>query len=170
MKILVNFLVTLVMTATLGACAARGPVAIGDTEAQVLAARGAPTHRYRVGNEQLLEYNHGPFGQQTYMARITADGRLASFEPVLTDQKFATVKIGEANKANVLLTIGAPSEQTYLPLSRQEVWSYPYKENDIWNMIMHVHFDQAGIVHGMLKTPDTRLNTRDGNLFGAFPR
>ncbi|RJG04200.1 hypothetical protein D3878_03580 [Noviherbaspirillum sedimenti] len=150
-----------------GACSLPQPVRIGDSQAQVLAARGAPTHRYRLGNEELLEYMYGPYGQETWMARIGADGKLTSFEQVLSDEKFATIRIGGATKQDVLHVIGAPSEQVYFPLSQLEAWTYPYKQYGIWNSLMHVHFDRAGIVRKMENTPDLRYQNQ-GNVFG-FP-
>ena len=152
----------------LGACSLPQPVAIGYTEAQVLAARGTPTHRYRDGNEELLEYMTGPAGQQTWMARMGADGKLISFEQVLKEEKFATIQIGSATHEQVLHTIGAPSERTYLPLSQLEVWSYPYRQYDIWDKLMHVHFDRSGIVRRMEAAPEFRPGGM--NVFGAAPR
>lgn len=151
--------------ALLGGCALPQPVTIGDSEAQVLAARGTPTHRYRIGNEQLLEYMTGPYGQQTWMARIDADGRLISFEQVLTEERFAAIKVGSATWEDVLHTIGAPSERTWLRLSRLEVWTYPYRQYDIWDSLMHVHFDGSGVVRKMENARDFRF--RDMNVFGA---
>jgi hypothetical protein len=156
------------MLLSLGACAISRPVNVGDTEAQVIAARGTPTHRYSIGNEQLLEYNRGPFGQETFMARIGPDGRVISFEQVLTDEKFAAIRINQSTKDDVLHIIGAPSERSWLPLSRLEVWSYPYRESGIWNSIMHVHFDESGIVRKLVNTPDERFLDR-GNVKGGAP-
>lgn len=130
------------------------PVNIGDSEADLLAKRGQPTHRYQDGKEQLVEYALGPWGQRTYMARLDADGKVVSFEQVLTTEKFAAIKVGEANKDSVLRIIGAPSATSYLSLRDLEVWSYPYKEAGVWNSLMHVHFDKNGIVRQMLNGPD----------------
>lgn len=130
----------------------------GETEAQVIAQRGQPTDRYRDGNDTLLEYATGPWGQKTWMARFGPDGKLISFEQVLTSEKFATIKVGEATKADVLRTIGRPSETGYLPLSGLEVWSYPYKEAGTWDSLMHVHFDSHGIVRKMLNGPDPKFD------------
>ena len=159
MKFLSRFLLAAFLL-TLGACSAfiPAPVNVGDSEAEVLAKRGPPTHRYEDGQSHLLEYALGPWGQRTYMARIGPDNSVISFEQVLTTQKFATLKVGVATKNDVLHTIGSPSETDYLSLSDLEVWSYPYKENDVWNSIMHVHFDRAGIVRKMLNGPDLRFD------------
>lgn len=161
-----------VLLTTIGACAQFGkaPVNAGDPEQQVIAKLGQPTHRYQDGNDQLLEYAHGPWGQSTNMARIGTDGKLISYEQVLTVQKFATIKVDAATKTNVLHIIGAPSETVYLSLSKLEVWSYPYKENGVWNSMMHVHFDQAGIVRKMLNGPDPRFDPDERFLFGMHHR
>lgn len=151
------------MPLILGACAIPQTVEIGSTEAQVIAARGNPTHRYRVGNEELLEYRHGPYGQKTYMARIGPDGKLISFQQVLTDEMFATIKIGAFTKEDVLHTVGAPSDRAYFPLSQLEVWSYPYRQYEVWDSFMHVGFDHGGIVRKMETTPDIRFRN---DLFG----
>jgi hypothetical protein len=166
-----RFLLTATL-ALLGACSVLipAPVTVGETESEVVASRGQPTHRYQDGQDHLLEYALGPWGQKTYMARIGPDGKVKSFEQVLTTQKFASIKIGEATKADVLRTIGAPSETSYLSLSDLEVWSYPYKENDVWNSIMHVHFDRSGIVRKMLNGPDPRYDPDSRFPFGMFLR
>src|SRR3569623_944681 len=91
------------------------------------------------------------------MARIGPDKRLISYEQVLTTQKFATLQIGKSTKQDVLHTVGAPSDTSYLSLSDLEVWSYPYRESNVWNSIMHVHFDRNGIVQKLLNTPDPRF-------------
>jgi hypothetical protein len=144
----------------LGACASFGqdPVKPGDSESTVISKLGTPTNLYQDGNQRLLEYMKGPWGQQTYMARIGSDGRLISYEQVLTVAKFATIKPGQTTKDEVLKTIGAPSDTTYLTLSQMEVWSYPYKESNTWNSVMHVHFDRAGIVQRMQGGPDRRFD------------
>jgi hypothetical protein len=146
--------------ATFAGCAVFNPPSanVGEPEGAVIAKLGQPTHRYQDGNNRLLEYAKGPWGQRTYMVRLGPDGKVMSYEQVLTTQKFGTIKIGEATKRDVLHTIGAPSETTYLNLSDLEVWTYPYKESETWNSMMHVHFDRNGIVRKMLNGPDPRFD------------
>ncbi len=161
----------LLAAATLAAVAAGcATVAPGETEDQVVAKLGQPTHRYRDGTDHLLEYAYGPSGQYTYMARIGPDGRLVSYEQVLTTQKFATLKLGQATKEDVLKAVGAPSETSYLPRRDLEVWSYPYKEAGAWNSIMNIHFDRAGIVRELVNTPDLRYEPDGLFSFGLFGR
>lgn len=156
----------------LGACSVLMPaqVNIGESESEVVATRGQPTHRYQDGQDHLLEYTSGPWGQKTFMARIGPDGKVVSFEQVLTSEKFASIKIGEATKTDVLHTVGAPSETSYLPLSELEVWSYPYKESGVWDSMMHIHFDRAGIVRKMLNGPDPRYDPDVRFPFGILRR
>ena len=124
------------------------PPAIGITEGELLAKSGVPTARYQDGRTNLLEYS-SPWSQYAYMARIGADGRLKSWEQVLTTEKFAAVKPGQTTKQQVLLTFGKPAETTYLSLPDLLVWSYRYKEDGVRDSMMHVHFDRAGIVRMM---------------------
>lgn len=142
----------------------------GESEDQVIARLGQPTHRYRDGPDQLLEYMRGPWGQYTYMARLDRDGKLVSYEQVLTSEKFASIKIDAATKNDVLRTIGAPSDTAYFPRTDLEVWSYPYKESGAWDSIMHVHFDRTGIVRKMINGPDPRRDPDTRWPFGMMLR
>jgi hypothetical protein len=146
----------------LGGCASLGgpPPAVGDSIDTVKLKLGQPTASYSAGPEQLLEYATGPMGQSTWMAHIGADGRLTLFEQVLTGEKFATIKVGSATHEDVLRTIGRPAEKSYLPLRDFEVWSYRYKENGVWNSMMHVHFDRNGVVRMMQSGPDPMFEER----------
>lgn len=139
----------------------------GMPESGVVTRLGTPSHVLQNpdGSDRILEYMHGPFGQTTYFARIGADGRLTSYEQVLTTKKFAQITIGVSTKADVTRTIGTPSETAYLALPKLEVWTYPYRENPVSDSMMYVHFDHAGIVRKMLNGPDLR---RDGNRRGLF--
>lgn len=146
------------------------PVNVGDSEADVVAKRGQPTNRYQAGEDHLLEYALGPWGQKTYMARIGPNGKVKSFEQVLTTEKFSTIKPGAADKQDVLRTIGRPSETSYLALRDLEVWTYPYKEAGVWNSMMHVHFDRNGVVQQMLNGPDPRFDPDERFMFGFLRR
>ena len=166
MKI-VSLLCISAFIAILGGCAAYGPpLQPGEPEQSVLSKLGQPTHRYQDGQDHLLEYTTGPWGQQTYMARIGPSGTLISYEQVLTSQKFATLKVGSATKDDVLRTVGAPSETSYLSLSQLEVWSYPYKESGVWDSMMHIHFDRNGVVRRMENGPDPRRDPDRHRHFG----
>lgn len=151
------------LLALLAGCAGYGvaPLPVGTSESAVLARLGHPTARYREGNDTILAYVHGPWGQQTHMARLDGNGNLISYEQVLTSQQFSTVVTGQATKESILHRFSIPAETSYLSLSGLEVWTYRYKENGVWDSMMHVHFDKNGIVRKMLNGPDTWLERED---------
>jgi hypothetical protein len=146
----------LALVLALAGCAAlqREAPLVGDPLATVTAKFGTPSAIYPAPGGQILEYATGPFGQATYMAHLGPDGRLTAFEQVLTSEKFGTLKIGSATKDEVLHTLGRPAERSYLRLPDLEVWSYRYKESGVWNSMMHVHFDRAGVLRMMQSGPD----------------
>ncbi|MGH8853209.1 MAG: outer membrane protein assembly factor BamE domain-containing protein [Telluria sp.] len=162
MKNLVIF-TTLASLLGLGGCGTvfRQAPSVGDPVALVQQKMGTPTAIYRDGPDQVYEYATGPMGQQTTMARIGADGRLASYEQVLTGEKFASIKVDAATRDEVLRTLGRPAEKSRVALKDYEVWSYRYKEAGVWNSLMHVHFDQQGVVRQMLNGPDPMYEPRD---------
>ncbi|MES2740623.1 MAG: outer membrane protein assembly factor BamE [Pseudomonadota bacterium] len=157
---------TLTVLAGLAGCAAlfAPPPQPGEPVAAVTAKLGRPGAVYQIDGDSVLEYATGPYGQYTYMARIGADGRLRSYEQVLTSEKFATLKVGRATKQDVLRTIGRPAETSYLSLSDLEVWSYRYKESGVWDSMMHVHFDRAGMVRMLMNGPDPLHEERRGQF------
>ncbi|MCA1245083.1 outer membrane protein assembly factor BamE [Massilia sp. MS-15] len=162
MNKLISF-TTVAALALLGGCAGllRQAPSIGDSAEVVQQKMGPPTAIYGAGNERLFEYATGPMGQYTWMARIAPDGRLASYEQVLTGEKFATIKVDAATKEDVLRTIGRPAETSFVAMRDWEVWSYRYKEAGVWNSLMHVHFDRQGVVRQMLNGPDPLYEPKD---------
>lgn len=159
---LVRIKLVVLALAGFGACAIQPAVHPGQSEAEVVARLGRPTHVYQDGASRLLEYMHGPMGQTTDMARIGPDGRLVSFEQVLNMQKFSAIEPGVADKEKVLRTIGAPSETHFYLASQLESWSYPFKENGIWDSMMSVFFDKAGVVRTLQNGPDHKYDLGDG--------
>ena len=168
-----SFLTSIVLALTIAGCVSAPPLP-GESQEQVISKLGKPSAIYRVQsgvhddmllndgllNDILLEYATGPFGQFTYMARIGQDGRLVSYEQVLTDAKFATVLVGITTKEEVLHTFGRPAETSYLPRQKLEVWSYRYKQSGVWDGMMHVHFDDQAIVRMMQGGPDESKERR----------
>ena len=147
----------------LGGCAGmiRQPPSLGDPVAVVQQKMGKPTAVYQAGPDQVFEYATGPMGQQTFMARVGPDGRLLSWEQVLTSEKFATVKVDAATRDDMLLAFGRPAEKSRVAMHDYEVWSYRYKEAGVWNSLMHVHFDRQVVVRQMMNGPDPLYEPRD---------
>jgi hypothetical protein len=154
---------TLLPAIMLSACAGLGGPALapGANEADVLARLGRPTHVYQEGDSRLLEYMRGPMGQTTDMARIGPDGRLQSFEQVLTMEKFARIVPGQTRQEQVLRTVGAPSEVRYYRNVGMNGWNYPYKESNTWDSMMTIYVDDTGLVQRMENGPDPRRMPSD---------
>ncbi|MDY7549067.1 outer membrane protein assembly factor BamE [Glaciimonas sp. CA11.2] len=132
------------------------PVNPGDPETQVISRLGKPTATYQDGNERLLEYDQGAFGQETHMARISPDGRLISYTQVLTLEQFAKIKVGQS-KNDVLRLVGHPLDTIFYSRVKLEGWNYGFKESGVWNSLMTVYFDEAGIVKKLENGPDPRF-------------
>ena len=143
------------LAALLAACAGMGgpPPAPGDSVDTVKSKLGDPSAIHMLASGMQFEYS-GPFSQYAHMARFDPEGRLVSFEQVRTGQRFAALKPGVATKADVLATVGQPSETSRVHMHNYEVWSYRYRENGVWNSMMHVHFDDKGVVQLMQSGPD----------------
>jgi hypothetical protein len=109
---------------------------------------------------QVLEYRGQPMGQFQHMARIGPDGRLVSYDQVLTSENFAKVKVDHWTKDDILRNFGRPAEISRVYVHNYEVWSYRYKEAGVWNSLMSVHFDQQGVVRQMLNGPDPMYDDR----------
>lgn len=140
----------------LGACAGPGgpPPLPGESAEAVQARLGRPTATYTDGDATVLEYATGPSGQYTWMARFGADGRLQTYQQVLSSEQFATVRIGKDDKASILHRFGRPVQQQHYALSDQDAWSYRYKEQGVWNSMMTIQFAPNGMVSAMMNGPD----------------
>ncbi|MBV7535472.1 outer membrane protein assembly factor BamE [Duganella sp. sic0402] len=147
---------------TLAGCAHFGapPPQPGDSAEAVRTRLGQPTNIYHSGDATLLEYATGPMGQYTWMARLGADGRLISYEQVLSGEKFATIKPGRDNQQTVLTILGRPTQVTHYASVDGDVWLYRYKEQDVWNSMMSVEFNRQGVVTALVNGPDEERENR----------
>jgi hypothetical protein len=153
----------LTLILALSACAplARKAPAPGTPVAEVTARLGKPTAVYpEPGGGQALEYRGQPMGQFQHMAHIGPDGRLLSYEQVLTTENFAKVPIGYFKKDDVLRAFGRPAEISRERVNGDEVWSYRYKEKGVWDSIMNITFTGLGVVRRLQSTADPVLDDR----------
>jgi hypothetical protein len=156
-------LAALAAALTLSACAPmlRQAPPAGAPLAEVVARLGKPDAIYpEPDGGQVYEYRGQPMGQFQYMARIGPNGRLVSYDQVLTSENFSRVKVDRWTKDDILRHFGRPAEVTRVHFHNYEVWSYRYKEAGVWNSLMSVHFDQQGVVRQMLNGPDPMFDER----------
>jgi len=137
----------------------------GTPLADVTARLGKPDAVYPdPAGGQVLEYRGQPMGQFQHMARIGPDGRLVSYDQVLTDANFAKIEPGRWMQADVLRHFGRPAETSRARANGFEVWSYRYKQDGVWNSFMNVYFNGRGEVHHTDATPDPVLDDRSKGL------
>lgn len=112
--------------AALSGCTGYSPAGLprGATAAEVVSALGPPTGTTQA--PQRLEFARGPAGRHTYMVDFDADGRMRSWEQVLTEARFFEVLPGQTQD-QVIQRLGHPS--TTFPIGRQHimVWNYRYE-------------------------------------------
>ena len=152
----------LALSLGLAGCGMLSPkLSAGTPVADVTARLGQPTATYPdPDGGQVLEYRGQPMGQFQHMARIGADGRLISYDQVLTSDNFARVQVNRWTRDDVLRHFGKPAEMARVRLDDREVWSYRYKQDGLWNSMMNVYFNARGIVIRMQNTPDPVLDER----------
>jgi hypothetical protein len=155
-------LLALALGLGLGGCGAlsRTPPA-GTPLADVTARLGQPNATYPdPDGGQVLEYRGQPMGQFQHMARIGADGRLISYDQVLTSENFARVQVNRWTREDILRHFGKPADMARVRLDDREVWSYRYKQDGLWNSMMNVYFNARGVVIRLQDTPDPLLDER----------
>lgn len=158
-----SYFFTLLFAVFLSGCAVFSPPPeSGTPEEAILERYGTPTAKYTDGDTVLWEYAGGYWSQQTYMARIGKDKRLISWEQVRTDKKFSTITVGKSNATDVLKTVGRPTETSQIHLNNYKVWSYRYQQDGVWDSMMHIMFDDNGIVQKMEIGRDPLYNDEGG--------
>lgn len=110
-------------------------------------------------------YPTKPFGEETIAVDFDAQGRLLRTTQVLSTQEFNKVEIDKWTKTNVLHHFGEPVETSYFPLMKREVWTYRFKQDDVWFSMMNFYFDADGIVKTTQISPDPLHEKRDNNMF-----
>jgi len=93
-----------------------------------------------------MVYPQGPEGTVTYMAYVSADGRLVRFEQVLTEEVFAHITVGSTTAEELERLIGPPWRRMDLPNKRQVAWDYVYRDSWDYTVDFSVMFDERGIV------------------------
>ncbi|MCC7152302.1 MAG: hypothetical protein IT501_09875 [Rubrivivax sp.] len=143
--------VLVLAAALLAACAAfQGPqLALGQTEADVVAQLGPPSDRFAMPDGvQRLQWVTGPLGRQTWMVDIGPDGRSRWFAQVLTRAhlfEFAQRAQG-MTIPQLLRELGRPAEQRRNGWGSGQTWSWRYVTYDcLW---WQVSIDKDGKVTG----------------------
>ncbi len=129
----------------------------GMSESELTAIRGKPDFTYQEGNGRRLEWSATETGYYAYMAEICPDGRMISYEQVLTDERFASLRIGQSTQADVIRTVGHVPGWNRWVFEDGERWSYRYKEDGVWDAMMVIYFDRNGVVEAISRHMDPLL-------------
>ena len=128
-------------------CATVASVQPGTPLAQVEAQFGR--HNYSCplpdGGQRVI-WSGQPFGQFAWGTQVDAQGRVGEVTALLTDQHFSILGEGTWTDQQVLCEFGPPAETEAvgMPSVRQIVWSYRYKQNGVWDSLMHVYMGPDG--------------------------
>lgn len=116
----------------------------GASADHVRGVMGAPQRVWDdPGGGSSWEYARGPAGQQTFMVRLDASGRLLKIDQVLQDEFFAKIRQG-MSRADVERTLGRPYRKDRFPVKKEDVWTWRYLEYNFRNMCFYAHFEIDG--------------------------
>jgi outer membrane protein assembly factor BamE (lipoprotein component of BamABCDE complex) len=118
-----------------------------STEAEVRRDMGVPAEVYdETDGSKLLAFPRGPLGVQTFIARISSDGRLQSLEQVLNEAHFDRIVVGRTTKDEVRRLIGPPCEVMQFRRLNQVAWTYRFRDGYSRLADFSVMLDPAGTV------------------------
>jgi hypothetical protein len=129
----------LACAAVAAGCASMGTpksLPAGATEAQVVAAMGKVTGRYKFAEGGFrLEFARGPQGRETWMVDFDASGRMVDSEQVMDLWHLSRITPGLAIE-DVLARVGHPGSIKPIPRQQLSIWNYRYPTNDcLWYQI-----------------------------------
>ena len=96
-----------------------------STAAEVEAVMGpAAAKRPGPDGETVLWFPRMPYGDGTYAARVSADGRLIAIEQRLTEENIARIERGKSTADSVLDLVGPPYRVDQFARMEREIWTY----------------------------------------------
>lgn len=158
-----RFFVPFALIVWLSACATPESFAPGATEAQLQARLGAADRVYALPDGgRRLEYARGAFEQFVWMVDVDASGRVVAINQVRTFENFGRLRPGVDDHRSVLRDFGKPWKIERYALSGLTGWLYPYREAGVFDSVMTVMFDAAGVFRRAENGPDPRFIVNDG--------
>ncbi len=116
------------IASSLQACTTYSPSSamIGMNLTEVIDMMGKPDREIRTTDGARLEFPRGPKGKHTYFVTFDDEGKLTSWQQVLTEERFKLIKPGMPED-EVMNLIGSGKERFGLARNRGYVWSYRYQ-------------------------------------------
>lgn len=136
-------------------CASPGGAQIGATRADVVATLGAPVSETLLpgGGERLL-YTTQPSGFSVFHLEFDVHGRLVRREQVLTQDRLASIPVGQWTVADVQRTFGPPMRVERVARFDGDIWTYRFMDDFYARRQGHVHIDRAGVVRLVMFTDE----------------
>lgn len=143
----------------LGACTTISETPTGTPIEQVLQRYGTPTSVCPAQHPTRYIWSQQPNGRYAWAIEVDANKQVTHASQVLTDHEFARLQIGVWTKEQVRCHFGPPAERSITPYRgiKRLVWSYRYKQNSVWESLMHVYFDENGVVQHYHPGPDPQV-------------
>jgi hypothetical protein len=149
----------------LSACASfdgRGLEPGQSSAADVERVMGAPAEKRQVAVETWYYYPRQPYGRQTYVARLAADGRLVALEPRLNDETFAKIIPNTTRGEQVRDLLGPPWLAGHYARLERNIWTWAVYR---WGNVglpaqLNVQMSPDGVVREVLIIDEF---PRDGN-------
>jgi len=140
----------------------------GDDASRVIASLGTPRESYPLPNGgHRLMWPTQPMGETTTAADVDASGKVTSIQQILNNNAFALAEMDKWTEHDVLVHFGQPVCKGYFPLMKRAVWTYRYRDADVWYMMYNFYFDDSGILRTTSKSNDP-LHDPDDRRFGGM--
>lgn len=146
-------------------CASMTQLPQGTSYAEVQAQYGSPHSECSLESGKITVWSQQPMGYYAWQGRFDDQDQLVAIQQILNDSSFNQLEQGDWNKEKVWCHFGPPGEQRPAPYlgTRMDTWTYRYKQNGVWPMMMNVFFDENEQVHAIQRSMDPREN--DGKFF-----
>jgi len=137
----------------------------GTAYSDVQAQYGQPQAECQLEQETLAVWSQQPMGYYAWRGRFDANQQLVDMQQVLTDSSFGSLEQEQWDKEAVWCHFGPPGEQRPAPYlgTMLDTWTYRYKQNNVWPMMMNIFFNDRGQVQAIQRSMDPREN--DGKFF-----
>jgi hypothetical protein len=123
---------------------------------------GSPTTVIEKAPSKRLVYRTGPYGEETYFVDVDENGRVTSWQQVLTEDNFKKIQPNMPAQA-VIDLLGPCSETHSLARNRGSVYSYRYRSP--FCQWFSIELTAEGFVRSAGYLPDPRCGD---SRFGLF--
>lgn len=165
-------LVASILALFLTSCSSMVDIPIGSSYEQVQQRYGRPTISCQDGALTIHIWSQQPMGYYAWRGLFDEHEQLINIQQVLSDPLFAQVERDIPTHPwdldQVGCYFGPPAEQSVAPYIGvpMKVWTYRYKQNSVWPMMMNIFFDEQNRVHALQRSMDPQDD--DGMMWFGF--